>query len=100
MGGALARAEAHHGARGTLPGTFAMFAGGVPFDPAAGAAIQAQLALVTDALAPFEAGRYANFVEYAADPGDFFDDDSLRRLRAVKAEYDPADLFLANHPVK
>jgi FAD/FMN-containing dehydrogenase len=100
MGGALARAEAHHGARSTMPGTFAMFAGGVPFDPATATAIQAQLALVTDALTPFEAGRYANFVECPAAPGDFFDDDTLRRLRAVKATYDTADLFLANHPVK
>jgi hypothetical protein len=99
MGGALARAEAHHGARASLPGSFAMFAGGVPFDPAGAAAIQAQLALVMNALAPWDAGRYANFVEQPADPGAFFDDESLRRLRAVKAAYDPADLFLANHPV-
>jgi FAD/FMN-containing dehydrogenase len=99
MGGALARAEAHHGARSTLPGTFAMFAGGVPLDPSMASAIQAQLALVTNALSPWETGRYANFVEHPEEPGAFFDDDALRRLRAVKAAYDPADLFLANHPV-
>ena len=46
-----------------------------------------------------EAGRYANFVEYPEQPGALFDDDTLRRLRAVKAAHDPADLFLANHPV-
>ena len=99
MGGALARAEAHHGARSTLPGTFAMFAGGVPTDPSTASAIQAQLALVTNALSPWETGRYANFVEHPEQAGTFFDDDTLRRLRAVKAAHDPADLFLANHPV-
>jgi Berberine and berberine like len=99
MDGALARSQAHHGARATMPGTFAMFAGGVPLDPSMAAAIQAQLALVTNALAPWDAGRYANFVERPAQPEAFFDEDALRRLRAVKAAYDPADLFLANHPV-
>jgi hypothetical protein len=99
LGGALGRAQAHHGARATLPGTFAMFAGGVPMDEPLAAAIQAQLALVSGALAPWRAGQYANFVEHPADAAEFFDDDTLRRLRAVKAEYDAADLFLANHPV-
>jgi hypothetical protein len=99
-GGALARSAPHHGVRDTLPGSFAMFAGGIPFDPAAAAAIEAQLALVTGALAPWRAGQYANFVERPAAPDTFFDADTLRRLRAVKDAYDPADLFLANHPIR
>ncbi len=99
MGGALSRAPEGHGARPTLPGEFAMFAGGAPLDPSQVPGIRAALGRVVDALEPWEAGRYANFVEYSSAPEAFFDDASLRRLRAVKDAYDPAGLFLANHPV-
>jgi len=43
-------------------------------------------------------GHYPNFVEQPADATAFFDPATWARLRAVKAEWDPQDVFKANHP--
>lgn len=98
-GGALARSEPHHGALSTLPGSLSMFAVGMPADAATGAAISAQLAQVTGALAPYEVGHALNFVEAPYPTVEAYPPESFRRLQAVKASYDPADVFRANHPV-
>lgn len=99
-GGALARSEPHHGALSTLPGSYAMFALGLAADEAERAAVEAQLALVTKALAPYEAGLYTNFTEVAVDAGRLFPPETHERLRAVKARYDPEELFLASHRIR
>ena len=44
-------------------------------------------------------GDYPNFVEQPADASAFFDADTWARLRAVKAAYDPSDLFKGNHHI-
>ena len=98
-GGALAQSAPRHGVRDKLPGSLAMFAVGVPVDAAAAETIAARLGSVTAALAPWEAGHYLNFVEEGFDTQRAFSGESWRRLRAVKAEYDPDDLFRANHPI-
>jgi FAD/FMN-containing dehydrogenase len=99
MGGALERSGGDHGARDTLDGSFCMFAVGAVMEPAMAAPLQAQLEAITAALAPHEVARYANFVEESADTRAFFDDDAYRRLRAVKAQYDPNNLIRANHAI-
>jgi hypothetical protein len=99
-GGALARAESHHGALAKVDGSFVMFAGGIAMDPAMTAASEAQLALLTDALSGYEVGQYANFVERAFDVRGFYPDETYRRLQRVKGEYDPDGLFRANHPIE
>jgi FAD/FMN-containing dehydrogenase len=98
-GGALARGGEHHGALDTLPGSFAMFAVGIAGEPAMDAALEAQLALVDGAMAPYDAGRYLNFTEQPADVGAAFPAATLARLQAVRADIDPDGLFHANHPV-
>jgi FAD/FMN-containing dehydrogenase len=98
-GGALARSSTDHGALDTLPGSFAMFAVGMAGDPAIDAAAEAQLALVSGSLAPYDAGRYLNFTEEAVPAGELFPAETVERLRAVKAAVDPDGLFRANHPV-
>jgi hypothetical protein len=35
----------------------------------------------------------------SSDPARFYRPDVFHRLRAVKAAYDPDDLFRANHPI-
>ena len=100
LGGALGRTQPHHGALAKLDGEFIMFGGGMAADPGLTAANEAHLALVTGALAPYESGRYGNFVERATDTRSFFPADTYRRLQAVKGEYDPDGLFRANHAIE
>jgi hypothetical protein len=80
LGGALARPQAGQGSLGTLDCQF-MTSG-------------------VGALAPYDTGRqYLNFTEASTDPARFYRPDVFHRLRAVKAAYDPDNLFRANHPI-
>jgi FAD/FMN-containing dehydrogenase len=100
LGGALARPEASHGAAGALEASFAGFAVGVAPSREAGAAVERSLRRVAEALAPWATGR--SFLNLADLPGSAeaaFPADTYRRLRAVKAAYDPGDVFRANRPV-
>jgi FAD/FMN-containing dehydrogenase len=99
MGGALARKAPGAGARATLPGEIALFSLGVPVDEDSAATIAAVLAALGAASAPYGVGHYPNFVEEPADVSSFFDGATWSRLREVKAQYDPADLFRGNHHV-
>jgi FAD/FMN-containing dehydrogenase len=100
MGGALARVAPGAGARATLPGEIAVFALGVTPDAASHAALEAALDELQRVAKPYAAGWYPNFVEEpAGDVSRFFDAATWERLRAVKAAYDPADLFRGNHRV-
>jgi FAD/FMN-containing dehydrogenase len=77
-----------------------MFALGVPMDPAMVPAIEAHLALAAAAMAPYGHGRgYGNFSEIPTDPATFFGADAYARLRRIKAEVDPGDVFQGNHPI-
>src|SRR5215210_9538240 len=80
LGGAIGVPPAEHGALAKIGGEFALFAVGIAMD--AGAAGR----------------RYLNFTESPTDPRAFFPDATLERLRAVKTAYDPAGVFLSNHP--
>jgi FAD/FMN-containing dehydrogenase len=99
MGGALARVAPGAGARATLPGEISLFSAGVPLDDESAAAIDASLAAVQAAARDHRVGDYPNFVEEPADASTFFDEDTWRRLRAIKRIYDPEDLFRGNHHV-
>ena len=98
-GGALARAQEHHGAMATMPGSYSMFAGGPVFEPSMAVAVQAQLALVEGALAPYDAGRYLNFTEERHSPDAAFPAETYRRLQAARAAYDADGLMKANHEI-
>ena len=98
MGGALARTPHGAGARATLPGEISVFMLGVVPEPVE-EEVRAAIADVKGAVVPYAAGRYPNFVEEAADASAFFDGATWARLRAVKARYDAADLFVGNHHI-
>jgi FAD/FMN-containing dehydrogenase len=97
MGGALARRPPEAGVRATLPGEICMFALGITPDEKAAADVQRALTTVEQILAPNQVGLYPNFVEEPADASEFFDAMTWARLRQIKAEYDPDDLFKGNH---
>jgi len=100
VGGALHRAQPHHGALATFDASYLTLGVGMVFDDGTQRANRERLELLADALAPYATGRqYLNFVERPTDPARFYTPDTYRRLRAVKAHYDPQQLFRANHPI-
>ena len=99
MGGALSRQEPGAGARATLPGEYCLFALGVPMDEEIERAVNSTLAEVEEAVADLRVGEYPNFVEENAEARGFWDEETWARLREVKSDYDPEDLFLGNHRI-
>jgi hypothetical protein len=100
LGGALAEAAPGAGATASVPGRFAMFAVGLPMDEASGKAIHEHCGVVSEALAPWDQGSvYLNFTEHPVDTADGFPAETYERLRRVKEQYDPDDLFRGHHPV-
>lgn len=99
MGGALARRPPESGVQATLPGEICMFAVGIVPDEDAAAPVQRSLSAVEEILAPSQVGLYPNFVEKPTDASEFFDAEAWARLRQIKAQYDPEDLFKGSHYV-
>jgi FAD/FMN-containing dehydrogenase len=101
LGGALARAPAHAGALGSVGGEFLLFAGGIAPDADAVRRTATRVDAIKAALSPWDAGhRYLNFAERPIDARAGFPAATHRRLREVKTRHDPADLFLAKHPIE
>ena len=99
MGGALARPPRNAGARATLPGHLCLATIGIAPDDATMAVVEDAIHRTLTASAPHRAGDYPNFVEVPADASAFFDTGTWARLRRVKGEYDPDDVFRGNHHV-
>jgi FAD/FMN-containing dehydrogenase len=99
IGGALTRRAPGAGARATLPGEICVFALGVVPSAEVEPAVEAQIDGVLAAVAPRRAGEYPNFVEQPADASAFFDPATWARLRRVKAQWDPRDVFKGNHHI-
>jgi FAD/FMN-containing dehydrogenase len=100
LGGALAVPSASHGAVGALEAGYVMFAAGLAMTPAIGTAVGAAVDRAKAALAPWESQRtYFNFAERPVDAVRLYPDATYRRLRRIKAAYDPGRLFVANHPI-
>jgi FAD/FMN-containing dehydrogenase len=99
-GGALARHEPTHGAIGAIDAGFAAFGVGIAPVPEAAAAVEATIERVAAAMAPWRSSRtYTNFAESRTSGDRLFGAYTHARLRAVKAAYDPDNVFRANHPV-
>jgi FAD/FMN-containing dehydrogenase len=100
LGGAVARPQDGHGARGTFPGRYLMFAVGMAMSPDMKAAVEAHASRLAAALSDHHsASGYLNFAEAPMDAAGLYDDHSYARLREVKAAYDAGDLFRSNHPI-
>jgi FAD/FMN-containing dehydrogenase len=100
LGGAAAVGSPDHGALNRVEQPFIMFTFGLAADAAMKAAVEHHVELLVDKLGPWDSGmRYLNFAESAMDARRIFPAESYDRLRDVKAAYDPADMFQANHPV-
>jgi FAD/FMN-containing dehydrogenase len=98
LGGALARYAG--GALSRFDGEYLYFAAGIPMDPAVVAALEAQFAIVGSVLAAQSSGNhYLNFAERPVDPVAFYGEQTYARLRAIKAEVDPLEIFRGNHEI-
>jgi hypothetical protein len=100
LGGALAETKPEHGAPSSLDVPYLVFGVGMAMSPEMGAAVDAHIDRVHEALAPWKASRTSlNFRERASEPAAFFAPEIERRLHEVKARYDAADVIRANHSI-
>lgn len=101
LSGALARPAPEHGALAAIESPYLMFAVGMAPTPEAAAVVESQVDGVKAALAPWRGKHdYLNFVERKVSARSFYPNEiTYRRLRAVKAKYDPADMVQSNHPI-
>jgi FAD/FMN-containing dehydrogenase len=99
LGGALAKSDPAHGAIDVLDAQFAYVGVGIAATPEITAATDAHLEKVAEVLAPYDAGRYANFTESRTGVDSFFGDETADRLRAVKQDVDPNNVFRANYAI-
>jgi hypothetical protein len=100
LGGAAALGSPDHGALNRVEHPFITFTFGLATDPEMKAAAEHHVELLLGTLGPWDSGmRYLNFAESALDARKIFPAESYDRLRQIKATYDPADMFQANHPV-
>lgn len=100
LGGALAEPSPDHGAVGAIEASFAYLALGLAMNPEMAAAVRADVEHVVHLLEPYDPGRtYFNFTERTVESSALFPPETVRRLRGIKRELDPEDLFFACHPV-
>ncbi|HEV2769749.1 MAG TPA: FAD-binding protein [Solirubrobacteraceae bacterium] len=100
LGGALARMPAEHGALPKLDAAFGLFCVGMAGDPASAAAGRAHAQRVTTAMVPWATGgAYLNNCEAPIDPARAYAPGVHERLRAIRAQVDPAALVHANHQI-
>jgi FAD/FMN-containing dehydrogenase len=100
LGAALTRPSASQGAVGSIDAAYVMFAAGLAPTPEIAAAVSEAVDRAKAALAPWESERtYSNFSERPTDAARLYPAQTYRRLRRIKAVYDPGELFVANHPI-
>jgi FAD/FMN-containing dehydrogenase len=100
LGGALLSSSPDHGCLDTIEQPFLLFTFGLAADEAMKDAVEHHVELVLERLGPFDSGRrYLNFTESRVDPSVFYADEAYARLRELRAQYDPGELFAANHPI-
>ena len=100
LGGAAAERSPGHGVLDAIDQPFIAFTFGMAPDADAAVAVEAAVGRVLGSLRPWDSGRrYLNFAESPVDPRTIWAPEAFERLRAVKARYDPDNLFAANHDV-
>jgi hypothetical protein len=100
LGGALKRREPGDGATSALQADLNMFAAGMAADEAMAAEGRRHIDRILEGFAPYDAGsRSPNFAEQPTDPSALYPPETYGRLREVKSQYDPANLFRANHEI-
>jgi hypothetical protein len=100
LGGALARPAPNGGAQPRIDARYLTFAGGFTPTPDSAAAVRGHAQAFKDALAAWHASYdYYNFEETPAGASAVLPPASYRRLREIKADYDPDRVIISAHPV-
>jgi FAD/FMN-containing dehydrogenase len=101
LGGALGRTAPGGGILGSLDASYLMFAVGMAPTPEIAAAVEHGITRLQRALARWDSGRmYLNFAEHARSGRALFGEDGYARLRRLKTEIDPDNVFHANHQIE
>lgn len=99
-GGAMA-AGTDGGAQSRIDAGFMMFAVGLTPTPEIGEIVRSHVRVVLETLAPWRAEfDYYNLREMTAEADQVLPRDSYRRLREIKAKYDPGEVIVSAHPVR
>jgi UDP-N-acetylenolpyruvoylglucosamine reductase len=103
--GAAEVTDVRANAANRVGGSFILFAVGVPFTPEMGVALQASLAELKAAMAPFSTGKtFLNFLEgsdsTADRTADAFSLETYSYLARVKAKHDPTNRFRFNRNIQ
>lgn len=100
LGGAFGRPRPEHAALASVEAGYGLYGVGIAATPELGAASEAQMGVVKEALSPWTARQMVvNFAETRRDPETFWRGEAYARLRRLKQAIDPGDLFQSNHPV-
>jgi FAD/FMN-containing dehydrogenase len=101
LGGAIGRSAPEHGAVDRFDARFVMFAVGLAPTAELMAVTERDVRFVLDSLEPWYAGQtYLNFTESKVHSRSHYRPETHRRLRRVKAMYDPQDIIRSNHPIE
>jgi FAD/FMN-containing dehydrogenase len=98
LGGAVGRPAAEGGALSHVEGDHLFMSVGLAATPELEASSHVTTQEILDAVRPWSTGQnYLNFAETRVRASSVFDEERLRRLRAVRADYDPDGVMVANH---
>jgi FAD/FMN-containing dehydrogenase len=101
LGGALARDAPACGVQSKIHAKFVMFTAGLTPTPEQRDAVRAETRALEAALAPWRAGYdYYNFAETPIGADAVLPRDAYRRLREIKAHYDPDEVIISGHRVR
>jgi FAD/FMN-containing dehydrogenase len=101
LGGELARHTPGSGVLGSLDASYLLFAVGTAPTPELAAGVEHDITRLQRALARWDSGRtYLNFAQHPRSGRSLFGGDEYARLRRLKAEIDPDNVFHANHQVE
>jgi hypothetical protein len=99
IGAAVARPDACNGAA-HIDAEYISFAASIAATPELAAKAQRDLGQLDAALVPYSSARkYLNFTEVRTDASEFFEAQTLDRLRAIRETVDPDRMFRSNHPI-